>query len=67
METGEAAEEALFAISGQQPLPDVFLDSVKDVYQIVLWIARVIIILFIVVSVIMLRMPNESLRTQAPA
>ena len=57
METGEVTEEALFAISGQQPLPDVFLDSVKVAYQIVLWIARVIIILFIVVSVIMLRMP----------
>ena len=57
VESGEIAEEALFMISNQQPLPDVFLEKVTAVYQIVLWIGRVVIVLFIVMSVIMLRMP----------
>ena len=58
-ETGEIAEEALFAISGQPTLLGVFLDSVRMIYQTVFWLARVVIVLFIVMSVIMLRMPRQ--------
>ena len=56
-ESGEIAEEAMFALSGQPTLPGVFLDSVKAIYQTVFWLARVVIVLFIIISVIMLRMP----------
>ena len=66
-EEGYVQEGSLFGIPGQPRIPLAFTTSVLAVMEIVLWLARVVIVLFIVIAVIMLRMPNERLRTQAPA
>ena len=56
-EEGYVQEGSLFGIPGQPRVPLAFTTSVLAVMDIVMWIARVIIILFIVMAVIMLRMP----------
>ena len=52
---GYVKEGSLFGIPGQPRIPAVFTASVLGVLEIVLWLARVVIILFIVMAVIMLR------------
>ena len=57
---GYVKEDSLVGISGQPRLPEVFTDSVLEVLQLVLWIARVVIVLFIVMAVIMLRIEKPA-------
>ena len=53
---GYTSDGAIFGLPGQPRVPDVFIDKVFDVLQLVLWVARVVIVLFIAVSVVMLRL-----------
>ena len=53
------AEQALFALPDEGNLPPEFADKVNSIFNLVLWIARVIVVLFIVMAVIMLRMPRQ--------
>ena len=58
---GYTSDGGVFSLgSGHPPIPDVFVTKVFNAFQFVLWIARVIIILFIVISIIMLRMPRQT-------
>ena len=52
---GYVQEGSLFGIPGQPRIPEVFTSSVLGIMEIVLWLARVVIVLFIVVAVVMLR------------
>ena len=61
---GYTSDGAIFGLPGQPRMPEVFITSVFGVLQPVLWIARVVIVLFIVMAVVMLRMPRQ---TYAPA
>ena len=57
---GYVKEGSLFGIPGQPRVPEVFTGKVFDVLQIVLWVARVVIVLFIVMAVIMLRIEEPA-------
>ena len=58
------AEQALFALPDEGNLPPEFADKVNSIFELVIWVARVIVVLFIVMAVIMLQMPRQ---TYAPA
>ena len=53
------AEQALFALPDES-LPEEFRDKVNSVFLLVMWVARVIVVLFIVMAVIMLQMPRQT-------
>ena len=57
---GYVKEGSLFGIPGQPRVPEVFTGKVFDVLQIVLWVARVVVVLFIVMAVIMLRVEKPA-------
>ena len=52
---GYVQEGSMFGIPGQPRVPEVFTSNVLGVMEVVLWLARVVIVLFIVMAVIMLR------------
>ena len=54
------AEQALFALPDEGNLPPEFADKVNSIFDLVLWVARVIVVLFIVMAVIMLQMPRQT-------
>ena len=58
------AEKALFALPDESSLPAEFTSKVNSVFELVIWVARVVVVLFIVMAVIMLQMPRQ---TYAPA
>ena len=58
------AEQALFAMPDASNLPPEFTTKVNSIFDLVLWVARVVVVLFIVMAVIMLQMPRQ---TYAPA
>ena len=62
MEGHDTAEQALFALpeSEGQSLPEEFTEKVNAIFDLVIWIARVIVVLFIVMAVIMLQMPRQT-------
>ena len=58
---GYMSDGGIFSLgSGHPQIPEVFVTNVFSAFQFVLWIARVIIILFIVMSVIMLRVQEPA-------
>ena len=58
---GYTSDGGVFSLgSGHPKIPDVFVTNVFSAFQFVLWIARVIIILFIVMGVVMLRMQEPA-------
>ena len=59
-EAGYVKEGSLFGIPGQPRVPEVFTGKVMDVLQIVLWVARVVIVLFVVMAVVMLRVKEPA-------
>ena len=54
------AEQALFALPDEGNLPPEFADKVNSIFELVIWVARVIVVLFIVMAVIMLQMPRQT-------
>ena len=52
--------DGVFGLPGQPRMPEVFITSVFGVLQLVLWIARVVIVLFILMAVIMLRVEEPA-------
>ena len=61
---GQTAEQALFALPDESQLPEEFTLKVNSIFELVIWVARVVVVLFIVMAVIMLQMPRQ---TYAPA
>ena len=57
---GKTAEQALFALPDESNLPPEFADKVSSIFDLVMWVARVIVVLFIVMAVIMLSMPRQT-------
>ncbi len=59
---GKTAEQALFTIptSEGQSLPADFVEKVSAIFDLVLWVAKIIVVLFIVMAVIMLQMPRQT-------
>ena len=64
VDEGETAEKALFALPDESELPEEFTSKVNSIFELVIWVARVVVVLFIVMAVIMLQMPRQ---TYAPA
>ena len=54
------AEQALFALPDQGNLPPEFATKVNSIFELVIWVARVVVVLFIVMAVIMLQMPRQT-------
>ena len=62
MAADQTAEQALFAIpeSEGQSLPADFVEKVSTIFDLVMWLAKIIVVLFIVMAVIMLQMPRQT-------
>ena len=43
-----------------QNLPEEFTSKVNSIFELVIWVARVVVVLFIVMAVIMLQMPRQT-------
>ena len=54
------AEQALFALPDESNLPKEFTSKVNSIFELVIWVARVVVVLFIVMAVIMLQMPRQT-------
>ena len=54
------AEKALFQLPNESELPPEFSSKVNSVFELVMWVARVVVVLFIVMAVIMLQMPRQT-------
>ena len=58
---GYMSDGGVFSLgSGHPRIPEVFVTNVFSAFQFVLWIARVVIVLFIVMGVIMLRVQEPA-------
>ena len=57
---GYVKEGSMFGIPGQPRVPEVFTEKVVSVLEVVLWLARVVIVLFIVMAVVMLRIEEPA-------
>ena len=55
----QTAEDALFALPDESNLPDAFTTKVNSIFVLVIWVARIVVVLFIVMAVIMLCMPKQ--------
>ena len=62
VDEGETAEKALFALPDESELPEEFTSKVNSIFELVIWVARVVVVLFIVMAVIMLQMPDRHTR-----
>ena len=58
---GYTSDGAVFGLGAGHPrIPEVFITGLVGVLQLVLWISRVVIVLFIVMAVIMLRVQEPA-------
>ena len=65
---GKTAEQALFSLpqSEGQQLPEEFTLKVNAIFDLVMWVARIIVVMFIVMAVIMLQMPKQTYALATP-
>ena len=57
---GYTSDGAIFGLPGQPRMPEVFITGVFGAMELVLWVARVVIVLFIVMAVTMLRVEEPA-------
>lgn len=53
IDDGESVEDALF--SPPDDLPTELKDKVQSIFDLVMWVARIVVVLFVILAVILLR------------